>query len=153
MLNEQISRRDFLKSSGALIVTFALGSARAEAASPADPLLAKTVALDQVDGFVSIDGSGLVTVYSGKVDLGTGVHTALTQIAAEELSVPFSSVKLIQGDTALTPDQGPTLGSLSIQSGGMQIRQACATAREALLQKAAGNLGMARDDLMIKVAP
>ena len=49
--------------------------------------------------------------------------------------MPFSSVTLIQGDTALTPDQGPTCpGSLSIQNGGMQIRQACATAREALLE-------------------
>jgi nicotinate dehydrogenase subunit B len=151
MLNEQISRRDFLKSSGALVVTFAVGGTRAGAALADDATTAaKTVALDQVDGFVSIDGSGLVTVYSGKVDLGTGLYTALTQIAAEELSVPFSSVKLIQGDTALTPDQGVTFGSLSIQNGGMQIRQACATAREALLQKAADNLGTGRENLVIK---
>ncbi len=62
--------------------------------------------------------------YSGKVDLGTGVRTALTQIVADELDVPFARVKIIEGDTLLTPDQGPTYGSLSIQIGGMQIRQA-----------------------------
>ena len=50
----------------------------------------------------------MVTLYSGKVELGTGVLTAVTQIAAEELSVPFDRVTTIQGDTALTPDQGPT---------------------------------------------
>ncbi len=151
MLTEQISRRDFLKASGALVVTFAIGTPRADAAAPAGTNVAKTVALDQVDGFVAIDGSGLVTVYSGKVDLGTGLHTALTQIAAEELSVPFSSkVKLIQGDTALTPDQGPTFGSLSIQSGGMQIRQACATAREALFAEGGLEPGRRSKDLVVK---
>src|SRR5205823_11023398 len=66
---------------------------------------------------------GVVTVYSGKVDLGTGTDTALTQIAAEELGVPMQRVKLVTGDTLLTPDQGPTFGSLTIQNGGVQIRQ------------------------------
>jgi nicotinate dehydrogenase subunit B len=61
----------------------------------------------------------------------------LTQIAADELDVPMASVEVIQGDTALTPDQGPTYGSLSIQNGGVQIRQAAATARGALLDQAA----------------
>ena len=92
-------------------------------------LPAKTVAADQVDGFLAIDAKGNVTVYSGKVDLGTGIRTAMTQIAAEELSVPLDRVTVIQGDTLLTPDQGITCGSLSIQNGGMQIRQAAATAR------------------------
>ena len=73
-----------------------------------------------------------MTLYSGKVELGTGAVTAITQIAAEELSVPFDRVTTIQGDTELTPDQGPTYASLSIQDGGMQIRRAAATAREAL---------------------
>ena len=86
---------------------------------------------------------GAVTIYSGKVDLGTGVRTALTQIAAEELDLPLDHVTIVQGDTALTPDQGPTYGSLSIQNGGMQIRQAAATAREALSAQAAERLGVA----------
>lgn len=125
------ARRDFLKTGGALVVTFSLG------AGTAGPTVAegratppKTVALDQVDGFLAIDAKGSVTVYSGKVDLGTGIQTAMAQIAAEELSVPLNRVTVIQGDTLLTPDQGVTFGSLSIQNGGMQIRQAAATARQ-----------------------
>ncbi|HUH94142.1 MAG TPA: molybdopterin cofactor-binding domain-containing protein [Casimicrobiaceae bacterium] len=141
------SRRDFLKTSGALVVSFTLRDALA-AQVPAKP--AKTVATDQVDGFLAIDARGRVTVYSGKVDLGTGVQTAMAQIAAEELYVPLDRVSVIQGDTALTPDQGVTFGSLSIQNGGMQIRQAAATAREALLAHVASSQGVARDALTLK---
>src|SRR5712692_1973467 len=145
MLQGKCSRRDFLKTSGMLIVTFSVaGAAMKTSAAP------KTVALDQVDGFLAIDATGKVTVFSGKVDLGTGIYTALTQIAAEELSVPMDKVEMIQGDTLLTPDQGPTYGSLSIQVGGMQLRQAAATAREALLGRAAEKLGMAKDKLDAK---
>src|SRR5712692_2503175 len=149
MLQDKFSRRDFLKTSSALIVTFSVASPVAGAAmkTSAAP---KTVALDQVDGFLAIDSTGKVTVFSGKVDLGTGIYTALTQIAAEELSVPMDKVEMIQGDTLLTPDQGPTYGSLSIQVGGMQLRQAAATAREALLGRAAEKLGMAKDKLDAK---
>jgi CO/xanthine dehydrogenase Mo-binding subunit len=91
-----------------------------------------------------------VTVYSGKVDLGTGIRTAMTQIAAEELSVPLNRVTVIQGDTLLTPDQGITFGSLSIQNGGMQIRQAAATARQALLAEGATKLGVDKDAVVVK---
>ena len=62
---------------------------------------------DDVGAFLAIDDKGMVTLYSGKVELGTGALTAITQIAAEELSVPFARVTTIQGDTALTPNQGP----------------------------------------------
>jgi len=141
------SRRDFLKTSGALVVSFTLRDANA-AQAPAKP--AKTVATDQVDGFLAVDASGRVTVYSGKVDLGTGIQTAMAQIAAEELYVPLDRVTVIQGDTELTPDQGITWGSLSIQIGGMQIRQAAATAREALLAQVAASQGVARDALTVK---
>ena len=143
---ENASRRDFLKTGGALVVTFGLGDAYAAAASAP----AKTVATDQVDGFLAIDAKGHVTVFSGKVDLGTGVQTAMAQIAADELSVPLERVTVIQGDTALTPDQGVTFGSLSIQNGGMQIRQAAATARDALLSQVASAQGVAKDALAIK---
>jgi CO/xanthine dehydrogenase Mo-binding subunit len=143
------SRRDFLKTGGALVVTFALGNISGSGAAGAAADKVKTVAADQVDGFLAIDARGMVTVYSGKVDLGTGIRTAMTQIAAEELSVPLTKVFVIQGDTELTPDQGVTFGSLSIQNGGMQIRQAAATAREALLTEAASKLGAARDALVV----
>jgi CO/xanthine dehydrogenase Mo-binding subunit len=142
------ARRDFLKTGGVLVVTFPLGAriaAGTEAAAPA-----KTVAVDQVDGFLAIDAKGGVTIYSGKVDLGTGIRTAMTQIAAEELSIPLDRVTVIQGDTLLTPDQGITWGSLSIQNGGMQIRQAAATARAALAAEGATKLGVDKDAVTVE---
>ena len=110
----------------------------------------KSVNPDDVGAFLAIDDKGAVTLYSGKVELGTGAVTALTQIAAEELSVPFDRVTTIQGDTALTPNQGPTYASLSIQDGGVQIRRAAATAREALLDQAASKLGVAKGELAVR---
>jgi CO/xanthine dehydrogenase Mo-binding subunit len=135
------TRRDFLKTTGGLIVTFAL----ADSILPAEAqktVPTKTVALDEVDAYLSIGAEGQVTLYTGKVDLGTGLRTALTQIAAEELDLPFDRVTTTQGDTSLTPDQGPTWGSLSTRFAGMQIRRAAATARKALVEMAAGHLGV-----------
>lgn len=137
-MNMQISRRDALIGSGALIVSFSLAGAFEQALAQAG---AKPVALTEVDSFLAIDKRGNVTVYSGKVELGTGVYTALQQIVADELDVPMSRIALVQGDTLLTPDQGKTWGSLSIQIGGMQLRQAAAAARQALVAEAAKKLG------------
>ncbi len=139
MTHDILTRRTFLKSAGSLIVTFTLLPQHSQAADAATAATAhaKSVATDAVDGFIEIHPDNTVTIYSGKVDLGTGVRTAITQIAAEQLDMPLSAVTVIQGDTLTTPDQGVTFGSLSIQVGGMQIRQACATARAALVQRAA----------------
>ena len=153
MLDTQLSRRAFLQTGGALVVTFVL--APSAGAAPA-PWPAKSLAPDEVASFLAIDGNGMVTLYSGKVELGTGATTALAQIAAEELSVPFDRVAVVQGDTALTPSQGPTYASLSVQGGGMEIRRAAATAREALLDVAASKLNVAKDQLVVRngvVAP
>jgi len=137
-MNMQISRRDALLGSGALIVSFSLAGPLNQALAQA---AAKPLALTEVDSFLAIDKTGKVTVYSGKVDLGTGVTTALRQIAAEELDVAMNKVDLVQGDTLLTPDQGKTWASVTIQVGGMQLRQAAAAARLALLAEAAKKLG------------
>ena len=148
MLTGKPNRREFLEAAGVLLVSFSLPSfLRADnGQSVTTP---KTVALDEVDAFLAIDRAGQVTLYSGKVELGTGVSTALMQILAEELEVPLSRVVIIEGDTALTPAQGKTWGSLTIQVGGVQIRQAAATARQALLQRAAEQLGVAASDLVV----
>lgn len=147
MLTGPTTRRQFLKNSGSLIVTFSLagGAGTALAQSTGKP-----VALDEVDTFLSIDAGGRVTVYTGKVDLGTGIRLALRQMAAEELDVALDSVTLVEGDTATTPDQGPTWGSVSIQIGGVQIRQAAATARRALVTAAAQKLGVAPENLEVQ---
>jgi CO/xanthine dehydrogenase Mo-binding subunit len=144
----QLSRRAFLKAGGALVVTFTAAPRSIDAQSR--PAGDKSVNPDDVGAFLAIDAKGMVTLYSGKVELGTGVFTALTQIAAEELSVPLGRVTTIQGDTALTPNQGPTYASLSIQNGGVQIRRAAATARDALLDEAARKLGVAKTELVVR---
>ncbi|MDE2259813.1 MAG: xanthine dehydrogenase family protein molybdopterin-binding subunit [Betaproteobacteria bacterium] len=136
MTHEVLNRRVFLKTAGSLMVTFALLPDRVSVAADT-PAASKSVATDAVEGFIQIHPDNSVTIYSGKVDLGTGVRTAITQIAAEELDIPLAQVTIVQGDTLTTPDQGLTWGSLSIQVGGMQIRQACATARAALISRAA----------------
>ena len=148
-------RRALLVGAGSLTVAFSLRPARADPAGDAagkevvEALTNKTVAATDVDAYLSIDAKGIVTLYSGKVDLGTGVETAMIQIVAEELDVPMGHVMVIQGDTALTPDQARTSGSNSIQKGGVQIRQAAATARHALLAEAATRLGATPEDLAV----
>jgi nicotinate dehydrogenase subunit B len=141
-----ITRGTLLRRAGMLTVAFSLpvGFAGLTAQATLGP---KPESLDQVDSFLAIGDDGSVTIYSGKVDLGTGVQTAIAQIAAEELDVPYDRVTVVQGDTYLTPDQGITYGSLTIQSGGVQIRQAAATARQALVERAAQRLGVAAGDL------
>lgn len=148
MLDTQLSRRDLLKGGGALVVTFALAPPSVEAQKSQS--VAKSVNPDDVGAFIAIDDKGMVKLYSGKVDLGTGAVTAITQMCAEELSVPFGRVTTIQGDTAVTPNQGPTYASLSIQDGGVRIRRAAATAREALLDQAARKLGIAKGELVVR---
>lgn len=128
------SRRDLLRGAAALTVAFALRPGTAKAWTT------KSVATDDCDAFLAIDAQGRVTVFVGKVDMGTGIRTAFIQIAAEELDVPMTSVSVVEGDTATTPDQGVTYGSLSIQNGGVALRAAAATARREVLRLAGERL-------------
>ncbi len=73
-----------------------------------------------------------MTVFTSKVDLGTGIETALSQIVAEELDVPFKAIHMEVGDTTKTVDQGVTAGSRTIERAGPQLRQAAAAARQEL---------------------
>ena len=83
-----------------------------------------------------------VTVFTGKVDLGTGTRTALAQMAADELDVAFERIDMVMGDTATTPDQWLTGANLTIFQGGAELRRAAASAREALVAKGAERLGV-----------
>ncbi|HEY1389149.1 MAG TPA: molybdopterin cofactor-binding domain-containing protein, partial [Ktedonobacterales bacterium] len=103
----------------------------------------------QLDDWLAIEPDGTVTVYSGKVELGTGVRTALAQIVAEELDVALERIQMVMGDTARTPNEGYTAGSMTVKSSGMTLRRAAATARQLLLEMAAAELGMSPDELTI----
>jgi nicotinate dehydrogenase subunit B len=129
-----LTRRALLEA-GAVVVGFCLApAARGQSAATATP---RGLALDQVDSFLAIRSDGTVVVHSGKVDLGTGHRIAMRQMVGEELGVGVDRIELIEGDTALTPNQGPTAGSSGVMRGGIELRQAAATAREALLAMAA----------------
>src|SRR5512143_517563 len=105
---------------------------------------------NQVDDWIAIEPDGAVTVFSGKVELGTGVKTALAQIVAEELDVPFDRIQMVMGDTALTPDEGYTAGSSTIRFGGFALRQASAEAHLALLELAADRLDAVIEELVVR---
>jgi CO/xanthine dehydrogenase Mo-binding subunit len=78
---------------------------------------------------VHFERDGTVTIATGKVDLGQGISTALAQIAADELGVELSKIRILPASTAYSPDEGVTSGSLSIQDGGKGLRKACAELR------------------------
>jgi len=143
----RFSRRALLKG-GALTVGFALTGLRNDASAQGAAGAPRVLDNKEVDAFLAVNGDGSVTVYCGKVDLGQGLRIAIPQIAAEELGIGIDKIKYVEGDTSLTPNQGRTSGSNGIQRGGMQIRQAAATARKALIALAAQRLNVSPDDLI-----
>jgi len=152
MSHHDLSRRAFLGAAGVLVVGAVLGtrhirSGAAQTLPGADRFLGKPLAADQVDAFLAIHADGSVTLFSGKVDMGTGGRIAMRQILAEELDVPIERIAMIEGDTALTPDQGSTSGSYGIARGGTQLRRVAATARQALIGLGAQKLGRPAGDL------
>jgi nicotinate dehydrogenase subunit B len=110
-------------------------------------LLAANPRLDQWVGFPA---SGRVAVSTGRVEIGQGVLTAMLQIAAEELEVALERILLQTGDTDLTPNEGYTAGSQSIQFGGVALRMACAEVRALFLDHAATSHGYSRADLAVR---
>jgi nicotinate dehydrogenase subunit B len=145
-----LSRRNFLKSAGVLIVGFRMAGGDAAQAQFGQAPLPGAPPMDQVDSWLAIAADGSITAYSGKEELGQGISTAQQQLVAEELSVPFDRVKLIYCDTALTPDQAYTSGSQSHPANfnHANLAQACATARETLFKLAAQRLQVPVDKLV-----
>jgi nicotinate dehydrogenase subunit B len=142
-------RRELLKASGVLAIgfsmSFAAGSSRAAALLPP-----KSVAKDAIDSWLTIGPDDRITIFCGKVDLGTGARTALAQLAAEELDVTFGRIEMVMGDTATTPDQWLTAGNLTIFQGGSELRRAAASARRALVERAAQRLGVPASELTVE---
>jgi CO/xanthine dehydrogenase Mo-binding subunit len=148
-----ISRRDFLKTSGALIVSFSTTSFSRPLAFAQGQFDTHPSHIDpkKLDSWIAVSADGTVTAYTGKCDFGQGMSTVQTQLVAEELCVPLTKVKLIQCDTNVTPDQGTTSGSQSTPTNFNveNLAQAAATAREALLSMAANQLGEPADQLTV----
>ena len=135
-----LRRADYLEPFGTLAVV-----RPAALAAPLD-----AAAAEDLEPFVLVRASGEVTAFNGHVDLGTGVRTALAQIVAEELDVSFERVAMVLGDTAVAPDQGPTIASETIQLSAKPLQRAAAQARHWLVAKAAEALGVPAADLIVE---
>ena len=142
------SRRGFLLGGGALIVSFALPPRLVTAQELAAKNLPGSLQRNaHLDSWIRIDERGAITVFTGKCELGQGIKTALIQVAAEELGVAPQSIHLVTADTALTPDEGYTAGSHSMQDSGTAIRYAAAQARALLIGAAAVRLAVSAEHL------
>jgi nicotinate dehydrogenase subunit B len=146
-----LDRRRVLAGGGALIVSFSLSKALAQdqtapvAAPPSPPGSLKTSPL--LDSWIRIDADDGITVLTGKAELGQGFKTAFQQIAAEELEVPFSSVKVVTADTRFTANEGYTSGSNSMKDSGTAIQNAAAQVRALLVAEAARRLDLPAESL------
>ena len=134
------TRREFLQGIGALVVSYAARPSLAQGQFGTHP---SHVDPEKLDSWIAVNADGTVTAYTGKCDLGQGMTTVQTQLIAEELCVPLLAVKLVQCDTAVTPDQGSTSGSQSTPTNFNveDLALAGATAREALIAMAASRFG------------
>jgi nicotinate dehydrogenase subunit B len=142
--------RRALLANGALVVAFALS--RGAAAQDADkPALAGDLAKSPLlDSWIRIGPEGHVTVFTGKAELGQGIKTALIQIAADELAMAPSAFDIVTADTALTPDEGVTAGSHSMQDSGTAILNAAANVRALLAEAASWRFAIAADQIEMR---
>src|SRR5579872_7490183 len=148
METKTISRRDLLKSTGILVVSFSFFGPIAKVLAQGDGLSVDGMDPTVLDSWMAIAKDGTVTVFTGKVELGTGVVTALAQIVAEELDVSFKKVYMDSGDTDKAVDQGVTAAARTVERGGVQLRQASAARRE-LLKLASARLDSPVDMLTV----
>lgn len=147
--NFTITRRQLIKSSGALVVTCGLPNSLVAQTSNGPSSSKPPLSPDQLDSYVHIGADGKVTAFFGKMDMGQGVDTAIAQIVADELDVPFEHVEVLMSDTAYTVDQGGGSGSTGIRSGARPLRNAAAEARRILINWASESLDVPIKDLQV----
>lgn len=143
--NAVFSRRDFLKTGGALVVAFGL-----RPVSDAHAQFAGVPAAEsELDSWLTVHANNTASIYFGRAEFGQGTVTGMLQVAAEELDLDMRQVSAIPLDTKLTRDQGRQVSSSSIDQAAPQLRAAAAEARQALLQLAATRLGVAAGSLSV----
>jgi isoquinoline 1-oxidoreductase len=145
----RIDRRDFVKAlGGGILVVVNLPMARA--LSPAEEAQRRQRGYpDDINAYLHIAEDGTVTLYSGKIEMGQGVMTSLSQEAAEELGVALDAMRIVMGDTDTCPWDMGTFGSLTTRMFGPAVRAAAARARLVLTDLAAERFGVARDTLSV----
>ena len=146
-----ISRREFVRDAGGLVIGFSMLDV-----ALAPRLLAQSAATagapspKKLESWLRVLPDGGVQVFTGKLEIGMGVDTALTQIVAEELDLSPARVKFVFGDTSMTVDQGGVGGSTSVSQGSKPLRNVAAAARAALVQRASQRLGVPVDQLQVR---
>ncbi|WNG40635.1 xanthine dehydrogenase family protein molybdopterin-binding subunit [Archangium violaceum] len=139
-MSARMDRRSLLK--GSLVLAFALAHPRAFSEAPRQGRLPGDLARHpQLDAWLRIGADGVVTLMTGKVELGQGILTAFGQLCADELEIELSRLVIISGDTRLSPNEGTTAGSMSMSQGGTAVRYAAAEVRALLVDMASGRLG------------
>ena len=153
------SRRQFLKQTGYISVGFTLlGSCVAgqdeweisSRISFEDELPGSMRRARQVNAWLQVMENGMVKVFSGKVELGQGIRTAIRQVAAEELDMSLEMVEVHLAETGVTPDEGYTAGSNSVPNSAMSVRYAAATARQKLIEMASKKLNVPIESILFK---
>jgi len=153
-VNPSTSRRGFLQSSGALVVTLSLG------ATPAGRVLAQAAAAGpypdpdylELDTWIVIHPDNTATFYVGKTDGGQGTGTAFRQMMSDELDIAYDKTALVMGTTDITPDQGGSGGSDGVERDGWPMRRAAAEARRVLLEQASERFGTPVEGLSVRDA-
>jgi nicotinate dehydrogenase subunit B len=136
------TRRDFIKTSGMLVVgvtALSLDAIEALAQAPGpypDP------DFRQLDSWIVIRQDNTATFYVGKTDLGQGTGTAFRQLMADELDMSYDRTTCVMGSTDVTPDQGGSGGSDALQTDAYPMRRVAAEARRVLLDMGSQRLGV-----------
>ena len=152
MAPKMISRRDFVKDSGGLVIGFSFASSAIlpQLLAADSPTSVASPLPNRLDAWLRVEKDGAITVFTGKPEIGMGIETAYGQIVAEELDILPEHVHFVMADTALTINQGGVGGSTSISAGSKPLRNASANARYMLVQLASKRLGVPADQLQVQ---
>ena len=145
-----MKRRKFLQSAGTLTIGFCWWGSSFLPPFAGENKVDSSPQAASLDSWMAIGSNGIVTVLTSKVDVGTGVLTALSQVVAEELDVAFHRIRMVTGDTDHTIDQSQTSGSRTLHKAGPQLRQAAAAARRELVRRASSRLGLPPENLTVE---
>ena len=146
-VQDVLSRRSLLKSTGLLLVSFSPLAPRANGQAPAGPY--PDVDYHQVDSWIVVQEDGFATFYVGKTDCGQGTGTSFRQIMSDELDVAFEKTACIMGSTDVTVDQGGSGGSTAMERDSWPMRRVAAEARRVLLTMGSDRLGVPVDQLAV----
>ena len=140
-----MDRREFLKTTGALVVSFAAPMSEVMAQAAGKPPLVP----GELDSWIAVLPNGRVQAFFGKMDMGQGLDVAVAQIVAEELDVGFDKVDVVMGDTGSSCNQGGASGSTGVSNGARLLRRAAAEARRVLVERAADKIGAPAGELKV----